>query len=454
MRQHHSHDTEAAVIGSVLNRPDAMRALTNLEFEDFHHPRHQAVWSAIAGMFARSEPIDPLTVTAELERMGKADMVGGLAAVGLLAFGNHHTADNIAHYAGVLMRHRVNRDLRRRCSEVIAAMDDDQNAGDDEFEGEAAVQWAVRQIQGIKTREKGAELTIGRIVGQRLRDLAKIWDDREHGRDAITGLPTGVADLDAKLGGYQPGIVTIIAGRPGMGKSAVMRSGADACSKLGIGAHVFSLEDTRDAYADRSLSTESTVPAEVMRRAEMNRGQFEDVKAAAMRLHHRQGWIVDDRSGLTASDVVRSWRRAGEKNATKLVICDYLQRLRKRDQRQSMHEHLGEAMATLADAAKQDAVAVVAGCQLNRQVEQREDKRPMLSDLRESGSIEELSKCVIACYRGAYYSKTPIAGVDYDPEDGPPRDFDAQLLLLVLKNSNGRTGQARGVWHGPTISAR
>lgn len=456
MRQHYSHDTEAAVLGSVLNRPDALRRLDALEFHDFHHPRHQAIWSAILGVHGRHEPVDATTVAAELERTGKADVVGGIATLGMLMVSNHLTAENVEHYAATLQRHRVNRDLRLRAGEIIAAMDADENAGDDGFEGEAAVQWAVRHLQAIRTTERGAELTIGQIVTERLAQLDGIMAARARGESALTGLPTGVADLDRALGGYQPGIVTVIAGRPAMGKSAVMRSGADACSKVGIGAHVFSLEDTRDAYADRAMSSDSNVPATQIRQCDLKREDMIPLGVTIARLKARPHWLVDDRSGLTASDVVRSWRRAGEANGTKLVVVDYLQRLKKRDSRQSSHEHLGEAMAVLADAAKDDKIAVVVGCQLNRQVEQREDKRPMLSDLRESGSIEELAKCVIACYRGAYYGPNPVEGVDYGPDDPVPSgaDFDALLLLLVIKNSNGQTGQARAVWNGPTISAR
>lgn len=453
-RQHHSIEAEQSVLGGVLFKPEVLRRLDVLEAQDFYNPKHQAVWSAILACSSKGRPIDRTTVLDELDRAGKAQLVGGEAAIAALQY-HCPSAENVQHYAKILVRHRTTRDLAIRCQEIVTALESPDNADDPEFEGEGAVQWAMREIGRIKTREKGAELTIGDVVKQRMRDLAQIWQDRENGVETLTGLPTGIADLDEKMGGYQRGIVTVIAGRPAMGKSAVLRSGAEACSAKGIGVHVFSLEDTRDAYADRTIAFESKVPAETMRRAQLNRGEFDQLTHAVARLRQRQGWLVDDRSGLTANEIVRSWRRAADTNTpngTKLVQVDYLQRIRKRDPRLSTHDHIGECMTELADAAKADNVAVVVGCQLNRGVEQREDKRPMLSDLRESGYTEELSKCVIGCYRGAYYGPHPVKGIDY--EDIPPRDFESLLLLLVLKNSNGRTGQARGTWHGPTVSAR
>ena len=458
-RPTHSPEAEQAVLGGILTRPDVMRRLDALEVEDFYNPRHKAVWSAMAGLYAQGKPIDLVLVGDEIVRLGYSGRFNDgmqLAFLGELSL-HPHSAESVVLYAEILVKRRTERDLLMRLEEIATAVQSVDNADDPDFEGEGAVQWAMRELGRIKTREGGAELPIGKLVEQRMGQLAKIWADRENGVTTLTGLPTGIADLDTKLGGYQTGILTILAGRPAMGKSAVMRASSEACSKAGIGAHDFSLEDTRDAFTDRSISSESKVPAETIRRAELTREQFEMLKNGVARLRQRQWWLVDDRSGITARDVIRSYRRAMDKNKTRIVKVDYIQRLRRRDQRMSMHEHMTDAAAELADAAKQDGIAIVAGCQLNRAVEQREDKRPMLSDLRESGSTEELAKCVIGCYRGIYYYPEAVAGVDYDPREEPkPHDaeFAALLLLLVLKNSNGRTGQARGVWDGPTISAR
>jgi replicative DNA helicase len=272
----------------------------------------------------------------------------------------------------------------------------------------------------------------------------------------MTGYPTGVASLDETIGGWQAGIVSIVAARPGMGKSSLGLSTADAGSAAGFGVHLFSLEDTKEAYADRTMSRTSGVPAETMRNAQLNRGQCEDILRAHAKLRGRR-WLVDGRSGLRADEIVRSVRRHRKGNDTRVVIVDYVQLVRKSNPRQSPHEALTEIITTLADAAKQDQLAYVVMSQLNREIEKRQDKRPQLADLRESGSLEERSKCVVGLYRGAQYGD-PVKGIDWDPNwkghayEPDPVEFGGQAQVVVLKNSNGRTGTAWASWHGPTTS--
>jgi replicative DNA helicase len=253
------------------------------------------------------------------------------------------------------------------------------------------------------------------------------------------------------IGGYQIGIVTIIAARPGMGKSSLLRVALNAATKAGLGGHTFSVEDLRERFADRTLSSEANVPAENLRTCSLNRGQMEDVGHAVARLFRRTNWLVDDRP-LTAMDAVRSWRRHGEKNATKVVAVDYLQRLRKRDYRMSDLEHVSESMDVLADAAKVDKVVCLVGSQLNRECEKRDNKRPQLSDMRAGGPIEEIAKCVIGLYRGSRYGP-PIEGEDYEPGHRPTDDeWESTIELLLLKNSDGKEGRVLARWSGPTTS--
>jgi replicative DNA helicase len=178
------------------------------------------------------------------------------------------------------------------------------------------------------------------------------------------------------------------------------------------------------------------------------------------KLGQRNSWLFDDRSGITADEIVRSVRRRKKDNRTKVVIVDYIQLVRKPHPRMSSHEALGETITTLADAAKQDGIAYVVMSQLNRELEKRDDKRPLLADLRESGSLEERSKCVVALYRGCVYGE-PKRDIDFDcecPQNTkshyckPPSEseFESRVELHILKNSNGRTGKVTAHWHGPT----
>jgi len=229
-----------------------------------------------------------------------------------------------------------------------------------------------------------------------------------------------------------------VAGRPGMGKSALGMTMAAAQVRDGAGVHVFSLEDTWRTYADRFLSRVSAVPAEVLRTGRaLNLVEQRDLRdgasAAAAKCGH---WVIDDRSGIDAAEIVRSVRRSARDNATRVVIVDYIQ-LTRRPPKTSQHEHLGQQLLTLATAAKQDDVSYVVLSQLNRGLESRDDKTPRLSDLRESGNLEEFSKCVIAIHRPVMYQR------DADP---------SEAQLLVLKNNQGRTGRVVAKFDGPRIA--
>jgi replicative DNA helicase len=296
------------------------------------------------------------------------------------------------------------------------------------------------------------------LYKRRFAQLEQIAQDRRHGRTNMTGFPTGVAQLDEKLGGWQPGIVSLIAARPGAGKSSLGLATADACSAAGHGAHLFSLEDTEDAYADRSIARASSVAAEKLRNADLERDDLRAITHAHASIKGRH-WIIDGRSGITADEIVRSVRRHRKANNTRVALVDYVQLVKHplRKPRLSTHEALGEIITTLADAAKHDGIAYVVMSQLNRDIERRQDKRPQLADLRESGSLEERAKCVVGLYRGSMYGD-PIKGIDWDPDwDGhrykPSADeHAAQVQLCVLKNSNGRTGTVFAHWNGPTTT--
>ena len=188
-----------------------------------------------------------------------------------------------------------------------------------------------------------------------------------------------------------------------------------------------------------------------MRNAELSRGDVEELSGTLRTLGRRKGWLLDSRSGITADEIIRSVRRRKRENGTKVVLVDYVQ-LVKKPPRVSPHEALTDIVTSFSDAAKQDGMAYVVMSQLNRELEKRTDKRPQLSDLRESGSLEERAKCVVGVYRGSVYGR-PQKGIDWDPtkEREPTEgEFEQTAQLIVLKNSNGRTGLVRAKWHGPT----
>lgn len=437
---------EASVLGAILLNPAAIGEFPRLEVDDFCDVRHRIVWLAMRNLESTGRPIDVVTIEAEAAKHTDQSGIVDFAFLGELAL-HVPTVSNAHEYVRRIREASLSRKVR-------AALADICERGDRfEMSGAELLTVSLEALSRIDEDQPDDAQDISALVGKRLKQLEQIAEDKHNGK-RLTGFPTGVSMLDEKIGGIQPGIVTIVAARPGMGKSSLGLAIADASSASGFGVHLFSLEDTEEAYADRTLSRSSGVHAESLRNAEITKGNSSELAKAVMGLRGRR-WKVDGRSGITAEEIVRSVRRHRRQNGTCVVIVDYVQ-LVKRGFRQSAHEALGEIITTLADAAKHDRMAYVVMSQLNRQIESRQDKRPLLSDLRESGSLEERAKCVIGLYRGAAYNTGPIKGVDWDPDwDGhshSPADseFQTHVQLHVLKNSNGRTGHVWATWNGPT----
>lgn len=443
----HTAALEAGILARILLRPETINELPALEPDDFFDLRNRAVFAAMRNLEARSLPIDVVTVVAEVAKLhGHSDNVN-LQYLGTLTL-DTPGAEDAREYARQLHQLALARRLTVELSDVLAT------AKRTQMDGHELLSAALAVLSKADAEQADDARPISRVTQDRLRQLMQIAEDRATGKSTMTGFPTGVEKLDTFMGGVQPGIVTIVAGRPGMGKSSFGLSIADGASAAGFGVHLFSLEDTEEAYADRAISRSSGVPAEDLRNARIEQGQRTDLARAVTHMRGRR-WIVDGRSGITADELVRSVRRHRKENATNVVIVDYIQ-LVKRPPRISPHEALSEIVTTLADAAKHDRMAYVVMSQLNRDIEKRQDKRPHLSDLRESGSLEERAKCVIGLYRGAYYGG-PQKGIDYG--DGfaeghvhcpTNSEHAATVQLDVLKNSNGRTGTVWARWDGPT----
>ncbi len=456
IRTHWDHDAEASVLGGVLLRESLLEKL-GLEVPDFHHPRHQYVWQAMHGCRAQALPIDPVTVAAELKRTGKAgpfsgggeDDSGALAFLGLLAL-RVTGEDSARHHAQIVKRHRVLRDLREAVGRIKDTIDSPDNVDDDALTGEAAVQWAIGELRAVRVEAiEDGTIDVPRLVRERLREYEAIAEAKLRGVPALIGYPTGVKALDEVIGGYLPGPPIVIAGRPGMGKSSLIRAATSACARKSIGTHTISLEDTRARFADRVIAEESGVAITTLRDGTLDRGQMSELRNAIGRLFTRSTWKVSDRS-MTARDVVACWRRHGEANDTKLVAVDYLQKIRKRDARMSEYEHVSESMGVMADAAKDDGIALLVGSQLNRDCERRDDKRPQLADMRGGGPIEELAKLVLGVYRGAKYDSAPT---DADDFPGTPEEWFTTMEILILKNNDGVDScRVFARWDGPTTT--
>lgn len=449
-------DAEASVLGGIYLRRSCLdlAPVAALEVEDFYSPAHQATFTAIRNLEVQAKPIDPVTVDAELVRLGKSQAVGGLAFQASLALHCPSEA-NVEEYARIVSGLAARRRVIVATADVLDALYAPP-AGED-LDGEAAKTFAVGRIEAVQVASSSGVRSIGELVTARMRTLHRLASDREAGRISMTGIPTGVESLDRVLGGYQPGIVTIVGARPGMGKSSLLLAALDAATAAGFGAHAFLLEDSEESQADRAIARDSGVPGESIRRFELNRGQLADLASSVSRLRTRQQWHVEEDHPRDVHALVRAVRRERKRLGTRLVVVDYLQLLAgsasKKYGAGHRHLELDEVITTLMRASRNDKIAYVVASQLNRTLESRTDKRPTLADLRESGGIEEKAKAVIFLYRGAVYGP-PVEGVD--EIDGRLPDVDAgewgrTMELIVAKNSNGQTGRVYASWDGPTM---
>lgn len=438
---------ERSVVGAVLIANHAFDAI-DIEPKHFHDPKASTAWRAIQSLRQRDVPVDLVTLEAEiakhLDRVGEKPewvlpYLGDCAA-------NVPTEENAAAYASEIRAEWLHREVVAALADFLEQGKTRRLVGQELLDASLAASNALDRCEG---RDKTASLP--ELVRARLRELESEADAKMRGLPLSSALPTGVVGLDAKIGGWPIGIASVIAARPGMGKSSLGLATALANAKAGNGVHVFSLEDSQRAYSDRTIAQHSGVPVENLRSLELERGQMDSLFSSLTTIRQMPNWLFDERSGISATEVVRTVRRYARKNNTRIVVVDYLQLLT-RERGESSHDAITRSITTLADAAKQDEMAYVVMSQLNRGLEQRDDKRPRLSDLRESGSIEERSKLVVGLYRGASYGD-PVDGVDYEARREPrPSDdeFRKRMDLLVLKNSNGRTGLVRANWHGPT----
>jgi replicative DNA helicase len=441
----HMAELEQSVLGAVLLHPGVLDELADLEVGDFHDLRAQAVWGAIRQLEAAGQPVDAVTIGSELEAKGRLDAVGWdyLGQVALRV----PTPDNAVEYA-----RRVRADgLRRRLAAVLHECE--QMARSPEHDPEDVISTTQAGLAELGKAQASAGRSIGDAVIARWGRIEAIARARADGSLAMSGYPTGVAGLDDLTGGWQPGIVSIVCARPGMGKSSLAMATAFACSKGGHGVHVFSLEDSEESYADRLLSRLSRIPSSQLRSARLDNSEVGRVISAVSTLRAEKRWQIDETAGISAEMAVRRMRACKRRMDTRVAILDYATLL-SRQRGESPHEAASRSMITLAASAKHDRIAWVVLAQLNRDVEKRPDKRPVLSDLRESGSFEEMSKMVVALYRGAYYGGNPRPGIDYaEGQYAPSHDeWQRQVQLLVLKNSNGPTDTVIARWDGPTTT--
>ncbi len=416
----HSVETEEAVLGSILIDPEAMlRVASFLAPEHFYVLKHQWVYRAMLQLHERREPIDLLTVTRELANAGHLDEIGGEAFIAYLT-STVPTALNVEAYARAVESLAIRRRMIAAASEIARTAYDQSLTIEQVIEKSEATLFDVTEKHGERHM-----VTMRKAVSDFYERLEYL---HEH-RDEPLGIPTGYPDLDRLTGGLQKGDLIIIAARPGVGKTSLMLNIAhNAAFKHRQRVAIFSLEMSIEQLTQRFIASSSGIDAQRLRIADLRDEEFGVLTRVATQLAELPIFL-DDTPSLSPLALRTKARRLYQEHGLDLIIVDYLQLMQgegfsRGDNRVQEISYISRALKNLA---RELNVPLVAGSQLSRLVEHRSDKRPVLSDLRESGSIEQDSDIVMFIYRDELYNENT--------------EYKNIAEIIVAKNRNGPTGK-------------
>ncbi len=399
-------EAEQSVLGAMLIDKEAIAKATEiLTADDFYREAHRVVFSAMLELYNKNEAVDMVTITDILRRENKLEDVGGIAYITALA-NAVPTAANIKYHADIVEEKSVLRQLVRVSTE-IAAMSYEAN-----YELNVFLDTAQSRILDIANRKKKSDFT---SIGDVLLESAKRIEDILNNKGGLIGLPTGFADLDRLTSGLHPSDFIILAARPSMGKTAlalniVQNAALRAHKKVGgepRSVAFFSLEMSKEQLVTRMLCAEASLDSQRLRTGEMSERDWTAFWDACDVLSKAKIYI-DDTAGLTVMDMRSRARRLKVEHGLDLIVVDYLQLMQGSGRRNSSgdrQQEVSEISRSLKALARELNVPVLALSQLSRGVEARQVKRPMLSDLRESGSLEQDADIVAFLYREDYYNK-------------------------------------------------
>src|SRR3712207_1278916 len=376
----HSLEAEQSVLGAILLSERAMYALVieeGLKPEDFYRRRHQLVYESMLALYESSEPIDVLTVTEHLRAKGILEEAGGQAAIDSLSAGGP-AAGNARHYARIVREHALMRRLLATTYEIQASV---REAGGTPRD---LVEQAERAMLEVAHDDRQKDFrSIEEVLDVELDKLQRL--SKEH--TALTGTPSGYKDLDEMTGGFQPGNLIILAARPSMGKSALVCNIAENASiDHNRPVALFSLEMSETELAQRFVASQARIKGDDLRKGRVAEHKWPKIMEASQRLA-RAPMFIDDSSDVGMLEIRAKARRLHQQHGLGLIIIDYLQLLRADARIENRVEAIGQMSRGLKILARELQTPVIALSQLNRGVESRTDKRPVLSDLRESGCL-------------------------------------------------------------------
>ena len=415
----HNLEAEASVLGSLmLDRNAIVRVADFLRPEDFYLDHHAQVYRAALNLYDRSDPLDLLTLAAELERMRVLERIGGQAFLAELQ-SSVPTAANVEYYGHLIEEGATKRKLITAGGRITALGFDEGTPADDALDAAESVIFNIAE---------------GRITQDfvPLKDILKnTWDQIEavhKDQSIVSGVPSGFADLDAKTGGFQKSDLIVIAGRPGQGKtSLVLNVAQNASIQYKIPVAIFSLEMSEQQLVTRLLCSEAAVDSYRLRTGLLKDAEWPRIAQAMGALSEAQIYI-DDAPSVSVMEMRTKARRLKSANNLGLLIVDYLQLMQGRNAENRVQE-VSEISRGLKSLARELQIPIIACSQLSREPEKRIDHRPQLADLRESGAIEQDSDLVLFIYRERFYN------------DNIPEDKRNIAEIIIAKHRNGPTGK-------------
>jgi len=422
----HNDDAEKSVLGAVLLDKDALyEVLEVLKPEDFYSEMHREIYSAVVELYRKGQPVDILTLSEELKKRKSLEMVGGRAYIAMLS-GFVPSTSNAGEYAKIVAEKAILRKLIGTASEII------EKGYQEKTDSAEVLEFAERGIFEVaQSRQKKDYAPIKDILWN---NIAKI-DEMSKLEGNITGLTTGFIDLDAKTSGLQKSDLIMLAARPSMGKTAfALNIAQQAAIKAKAKVLIFSLEMSREQLGQRMLSMESRIEMQKLKTGNLERRDWDQIHIA-LDILSRTNIYIDDTPGITATEIKNKCRRLKAEKGLDLIVIDYLQLMTFEGRAESRQQEITSLSRFLKQLAREMDCPVLVLSQLSRAPEQRTDHRPILSDLRESGSIEQDADIVMFLYRDEYYN---------------PETTDKPNIceVIIAKHRSGPTGSIELTWLG------
>ena len=408
---------EQSVLGGMLLSKDAIADVVEVvRGTDFYKPAHETIYETIIDLYGRGEPADAVTISARLASDGELARIGGAPYLHTLV-SSVPTAANAGYYARIVRERAILRRLVEAGTRIVQL-----GYAADGTEVDDVVDQAQAAVYEVTERRASEDyLPLSGILQDTVDEIDAI---QAHG-GGFSGVPTGLVELDQKTHGWHPGQLIVVAARPGFGKSTLGLDFARTASiRNGLTSVIFSLEMSRNEIAMRLLSAESGVPLTNMRSGSVTDPQWHEIAKHMGRVNDAP-LFIDDSANMSMMEIRAKCRRLKQRHDLKLIVVDYLQLMSSGKRVESRQQEVSEFSRSMKLLAKELEVPVIAISQLNRSSEARADKRPMLSDLRESGAIEQDADVVILIHRDDAYDETNRPG---------------EADLIIAKQRNGPTG--------------